>query len=275
MKKSLFLATFIFVFACASFALSPIAPEVPVNESNNGEALTVYVGQTLTVSLSENPSTGYRWCVEDFKPKVLEQLETIFKPAGSNPGTGGTKIFGFLARRVGETKLELAYQRPWAETVAPEKTFSLKLKVIKASPPPDLHYADSRGRVGTINLGITLSALSKALEPLADEELNETSVVEFRPGEKKEYLGFILITDGKKLPKCPNEKLPMTNKALKNMVGKLLGHYGKKAGSKVLGFTTGGFVQPGYAGVTLVGTGLELFFEVQTGEPMGKLTGKL
>lgn len=273
MKKALFLSVLLISIVSTTFALTPIPKEVSYDESVNGGEILLYVGQTLSLSLSENPTTGYHWTIEEYQPSILEQLESVFKRGGPAIGSGGTKIFGFLAKRAGETYLKMDYQRPWDENVAPANTFSVMIKVVKAGPLPN--FADSMGKVGVMNLEVTLADLARTLSRLKSQHLDETSVIEIRPGPNKEYLGFVLITDSHIMPKCPNQKLPMTNRALKNVVNNLLTHYGSKAARRELGFTTGGVCQPGYIGVTLSGTALELFFNIETGEPMGKLTGEL
>lgn len=274
MKKTLALTLFLVVLTSIAFATSMLPKEVALDEGSNGKEFTLFVGQTLALSLSENPSTGYRWTVEGYQPKLLEQLDTVVKP-GTRPGQAGTKIFGFLAKRVGRCDLELEYQRPWAENVPAAKTFVLHLEVKKAGSPHSTQMADSPRPGPLMNLGQNLGQLATLLADLKGPELACTSAVEFRPGANKEYAGFLLLTDPKQTPRCPHDKLPMNNQALKAMVQNLLTHYGKKANSKELGFLLGGFSPPGFTQVTLVGTGLGLYFNTQTGAPMGKLTGKL
>ena len=123
----------------------------------------------------------------------------------------------------------------------------------------------------------SLSELREALRGLDGDELQATSAVEFRiqPGGKREYVAFLCPSDDNSRPRCPHEKLPMNNGALKTMVGSLIDHYGSKATKKDLTFLKGGVTPPGYSQVTLEGTGLGLYFENATGKPMGKLTGSL
>ncbi|NLI79678.1 MAG: protease inhibitor I42 family protein [Candidatus Riflebacteria bacterium] len=275
MKKVLFFALGLALISCVAFATSMIPKEVQKDDSANGQSIQLFVGQTLSLSLSENPSTGYRWTVEEFQPKVLEQLDTVFKP-GSGVGSGGSKVFGFLAKRAGESTISLAYQRPWAETVAPAKTFKIQVTVIKAGQHADEGPVVSPRPGPVMSLGKTVKEVIEALSALKGEELKATSAVEFRPAtQPKEYVGLIVITDPKRLPRCPHDKLPMSNQALLTMAKALADHYGKKGQAKELAFLMGGFPQPGFVQVTLVGTGLGLYFNVATGEPMGKLTGKL
>jgi hypothetical protein len=140
-----------------------------------------------------------------------------------------------------------------------------------------IQKAKSSAGSGDLSTHSSLSELREALRGLEGAELEATSAVEFRvgPGGTKEYTGFVCIEDDKQRPRCPHEKLPMNNRALKTMVKSLLDHYGSAANRKELTFLRGGMPQPGYSQVTLEGTGLGLYFENATGKPMGKLTGSL
>lgn len=122
----------------------------------------------------------------------------------------------------------------------------------------------------------TLSQLKDQLRGLSGEELSATSAIEFRGfGAQKEYVGFVLITNDNQKPRCPHDRLPMNNGALKTMVNALIDHYGAKGARRELAFLNGGICPPGYTQVTLSDTGLGLYFDKATGQPMGKLTGSL
>lgn len=117
-----------------------------------------------------------------------------------------------------------------------------------------------------------LKDLKKRLNALKGKELNATSCVAFRPGtDPKEYLGLIIIKDDNIQPKIPNEKFPVNNKVLREIVRNLSDNYGEKADDKELAFLDGGLRPPGYCQVTLMGTGLGLYFGIKTGLPMRKL----
>lgn len=129
---------------------------------------------------------------------------------------------------------------------------------------------------GEMTTCASLSSLANDLKGLDEKELSATSCIEYRGfGVQKEYVGFVLVSDDKQQPRCPHDKLPMNNGALKTMVGALLKHYGEAARKKELTFLTDGMPTPGYTQVTLSGTGLGLYFETSSGKPMGKLTGSL
>lgn len=60
MKRfSIFLALFL-VISSVAFATSMLPKSVAVDEKKNGTEMVLFLGQTLSLSLAENPSTGYR-----------------------------------------------------------------------------------------------------------------------------------------------------------------------------------------------------------------------
>ena len=65
------------------------------------------------------------------------------------------------------------------------------------------------------------------------------------------------------------EDLPVNMGALKNIVDHFVKKYPKHA-SKEFGFVTGGFSPPGYVQVTARNSGLGIYYNQATGEPMGK-----
>ena len=95
-------------------------------------------GQTLSLTLDENPSTGYRWAIEEYKPSVLELTDQIFKPGSSGAvGAPGKKIYGFLGKKIGESDLLIKLIRPWEDNAKPLKTFTLKIVVKEKVSSPE------------------------------------------------------------------------------------------------------------------------------------------
>lgn len=73
-------------------------------------------GQTLTLSLPSNPSTGYRWELREAASHVLKSLgpEVYSNPHSDElVGTEGLSTWRFQAIAQGEGHLSLSYQRPW------------------------------------------------------------------------------------------------------------------------------------------------------------------
>jgi inhibitor of cysteine peptidase len=113
---------------------NPIPEAVNVTEANNGSQATMKLEQELVVSLGSNPSTGYRWQVDDVDESVLQQVGmaqyTPNEPGSSPiPGQAGQETLRFQAAGAGQTWLVLVYRRPWEGDADEDKTFKLQVIV--------------------------------------------------------------------------------------------------------------------------------------------------
>jgi inhibitor of cysteine peptidase len=90
------------------------------------------VGQALTLTLPSNPTTGYRWLVQNPASNVLRSLgpEVYSAPEEAGiVGSSGISTWRFEARAAGEGHLVLVYQQPWAPEVRPVQTFDCAVRV--------------------------------------------------------------------------------------------------------------------------------------------------
>ncbi|UTL82214.1 protease inhibitor I42 family protein [Pseudomonas putida] len=90
------------------------------------------VGQPLTLTLPSNPSTGYRWLVQNPASNILRSLgpEVYSAPEEAGiVGSAGMSTWRFEARAAGEGHLVLGYQQPWAPEVRPVQTFDCAVRV--------------------------------------------------------------------------------------------------------------------------------------------------
>lgn len=90
------------------------------------------IGQSLTLTLPSNPTTGYRWLLQSAAPEVLRRLgpEVYSAPEEAGiVGNAGMSIWRFQAKAAGEGHLLLVYQQPWAPEVQPVQTFDCTIKV--------------------------------------------------------------------------------------------------------------------------------------------------
>ena len=83
------------------------------------QAIEVKVGETFTVNLCSNPSTGFRWS-EDAQisaSAILRQEDHKFVGHESEPppppGTPGQEVWTFNALEQGSCEIRLEYSRPW------------------------------------------------------------------------------------------------------------------------------------------------------------------
>lgn len=111
--------TMVFAAACSKSEPAP-SPEpvqprtVELTEANNDSTVTVGVGDTVTLRLASNPSTGYSWKVtEEPDAAVLEsQGMTYEEPSSDAIGAGGTGVWTFKAAADGSTGIKMDYVGP-------------------------------------------------------------------------------------------------------------------------------------------------------------------
>ncbi len=135
---TLALATAGLVFAgCASDKESDVdTPTMALTESDNGASLTVGVGDTITITLAGNPTTGYSW-----ESDLSEADVALLTLVGGEPtyqadetdtdvvGAGGTYTFTFEAAAAGQAELKLKYWRSFEAQAEPLETFTIYLTI--------------------------------------------------------------------------------------------------------------------------------------------------
>jgi inhibitor of cysteine peptidase len=103
-----------------------------LTEADNGKTINLQPGETLTLTLESNPTTGYSWQVMELDNAVLAQEgDPEYKQSSGAEGlvgAGGTETFRFKTIGSGETSLSLGYMRPW-ESVPPVETFTIQVDV--------------------------------------------------------------------------------------------------------------------------------------------------
>ncbi|HDS1815678.1 MAG: protease inhibitor I42 family protein [Pseudomonas capeferrum] len=113
--------------ACAQHPLQTVELDA---ESECPQRLQV--GQALTLTLPGNPSTGYRWRIENPAASILKSLgpELYSAPDDTDVvGSAGSSTWRYLASSAGEGQLVLVYQRPWEAEIAPVQSFECKIIV--------------------------------------------------------------------------------------------------------------------------------------------------
>jgi inhibitor of cysteine peptidase len=100
-----------------------------VGQGDNGQEVTLVVGQVLELALSENRTTGFRWDLKTKAEPACELVESTFNPPGGPPGNGGIHRWQFRAVHPGNGEIELEYRRPWEKDAAPAKVYKLSVRV--------------------------------------------------------------------------------------------------------------------------------------------------
>jgi len=97
---------------------------------DHGREVTLQKGQTLTIKLEANPTTGYAWEFVESEGAILRLAgEAEFEADSDLLGAPGTQTLRFEAVETGQMELRLVYQRPWETDVEPLETFTVQVTV--------------------------------------------------------------------------------------------------------------------------------------------------
>jgi len=109
------------------------AQPFPINSIEGGEEAedqpeTAYtqVGDTFTISLPSNPTTGYSWEL-DFDPDYLELVSDDFVITSNLFGAPGIQSFELKAINQGRTELTMIYKRSWEDQVAEKRVMLVQI----------------------------------------------------------------------------------------------------------------------------------------------------
>lgn len=101
-----------------------------ITENMNGQTVKVNAGESFTIRLRGNPTTGYGWQMADFDTGVVRQdKEPAYRADSLLTGAGGTYLYQFKAAGAGTTRLNFNYLRPWEKDLPPYKTFTITIEV--------------------------------------------------------------------------------------------------------------------------------------------------
>ncbi len=93
---------------------------------SSGQTVTVTPGDRLELRLRENPTTGFRWYVENDQTGVLILENDVSAPQRSGvSGAGGMRDLVFKVEKPGHTKLRASYRRSWETQTPAEESFEL------------------------------------------------------------------------------------------------------------------------------------------------------
>ncbi len=101
-----------------------------ITESMDGQTVTVKAGESFTIKLSGNPTTGYGWQMADVDTSIVQQDgKTAYKMDLPIAGSGGMYTYHFKTVSAGTTTLNFKYLRSWEKDKAPYKTFTITIEV--------------------------------------------------------------------------------------------------------------------------------------------------
>ena len=105
--------------------------ETILSEAAHGSTVHLAVGDTLSLRLAENPSTGYRWQLafgaglvaagDDYAPGLPAAAGVV--------GAGGERRFSIRATQAGDSTVSAQLRRGWDADTAPARRFELAVQV--------------------------------------------------------------------------------------------------------------------------------------------------
>lgn len=99
------------------------------SEQDDGALVSLRQGETFQTHLPENPTTGYRWRLDEWDSVLLEAVRDEYRPLGIPAvGAGGEHIWEFVAHAPGTVHLRFHSARSW-ENAEPAKSFSLHVVI--------------------------------------------------------------------------------------------------------------------------------------------------
>ncbi|MFC2016935.1 protease inhibitor I42 family protein [Chloroflexota bacterium] len=140
-KLRIISGTQVLAFGSATGGLTPKASSIEIScdafmESNQislSYAPEIEVGDSVTVTLCSNPTTGFRWSesAEISDQTVLEQVEhTFISPEAENMvGSAGKETWIFKGLEQGMSSISMEYSQPWEDGIKAEWTFNLTVFV--------------------------------------------------------------------------------------------------------------------------------------------------
>jgi inhibitor of cysteine peptidase len=105
-------------------------PSLTLTHADQGKSLTVSPGDTVSLTLDEAPTTGYRWDIERSNAEILEVLDSTYRqPGQSAVGGSGEHSWTFKAKREGSVQLVLKRWRSFEGDTSVVERFDVTIRV--------------------------------------------------------------------------------------------------------------------------------------------------
>ena len=101
---------------------------ITLDQAAAGQTVDVSVGQMIELRLPENPTTGFRWQLQDGPGPACTMISDAYTAGGNLPGAGGEHTWMLQAARPGVCELRLVYRRSF-ENTPPAKSFAVNVQV--------------------------------------------------------------------------------------------------------------------------------------------------
>jgi len=104
---------------------------IMLKQSDSGKTVDAQVGEIIEVSLKENPSTGYRWAIDQGDGQIAQMHGTEYHrgTSANAMGAGGQRIFSFIMKRAGRVTVRLKLWQAWEGDTSVVERFDINIDV--------------------------------------------------------------------------------------------------------------------------------------------------
>jgi inhibitor of cysteine peptidase len=103
---------------------------VTLTQADNGRSVEVKPGTIIVIQLAENPTTGFRWAVDQIDEQIVPIVRVDYTTAaGGGIGGGGTRSFTLRAEHAGTMQLQLKLWRDWEGETSIVARFTVTIQV--------------------------------------------------------------------------------------------------------------------------------------------------
>ncbi len=114
------------IVALVVCAVPVLASTLTFTENDSGSTVNVNPGDTVILTLVENPSTGFRWFMDASRGLILRSDE--YEPSGTGLiGAAGKRTWTYTVSVSGMLSISGIYKQGWMPTTGQENTFTLSL----------------------------------------------------------------------------------------------------------------------------------------------------
>ena len=106
-----------------------MSADLDLDSGDDGDDFTVDEGDTISIILSSNASTGYRWELDtgELDEDIVSDTSAQYYQGGYALGSGGTEQWLFKAEEPGTTTIRLEYKR--SGDTSPTDVFEVEITV--------------------------------------------------------------------------------------------------------------------------------------------------
>lgn len=124
MKKRVMIGILILCIAAA--VLVPTLIKSNSARKNGINDIKTTVNGPFSISLDENPSTGYSWHIVIENPEVSKVVNDDYSQIGKLLGSGGVHKWEFKGLKIGSTTIKMDLYRSWEPTqIVDSKIFNV------------------------------------------------------------------------------------------------------------------------------------------------------